>query len=226
MISRRFLLAAAGSLALVDGLGPQLAYAATPPALPFPPLQPLSFRIMRKGAQIGTHAITFAGSQADALTATIDVDIAVRFAFITVFRYTHNNVEKWAGGQFMSMDAKTDYNGEAAYASVLRGKDGLAVEGSKAPHYIAPSNALAATHWNSAELRGPMINPENGMLLDPKIADEGHCNVALASGASVPATKFAWRGKDNLDLWYEPNGQWASLNAQAKDGSTLSYERV
>ena len=231
MISRRSVLAFVPAFVVADGLAPSFvntAFASTAPIppLPFPPLKPLSFRIMREGSQIGTHAIAFTGSPSDVFTATIDVDIAVRFAFITVFRYRHNNVEKWAGGQLSSMDAKTDYNGEPAYAYIRRENDGLAVEGSKAPRYIAPPNALAATHWNSAELRGLMINPENGMLLNPKIACDGRSTVALASGTSVPATKFSWRGEDSLNLWYQPDGEWAALTAQAGDGSTLTYERI
>jgi hypothetical protein len=228
MICRRSLLAGAGSAILASALAPSIVRAAVAPApqLPFPPIQNLSFRILRKGSQIGTHDISFTGSQADALTAKIDVDIAVRFAFITMFRYTHHNVEKWSGGQFASMDAKTDYNGEPCYATVIRDNGVLNVEGSKAARYVAPSNALAATHWNSAELRGPMINPENGMLLSPKIACEGRSAVALASGATVPATKFTWRGQDSLDLWYQPDGAWTALTAQTSDGTTLTYERV
>ena len=228
MISRRSLLASAGSFAAASVFVPSVVRAAVAltPTLPFPPLQPLSFRIMRKGSQIGTHSIAFTGTPENTLTATIDVSIVVRFAYIPVFRYSHRNVERWVDGQLSSMDAKTDYNGEAAYAYVRRDSNGLSVEGSKAPKYTAPSNALAATHWNSAELRGPMINPENGMLLNPKIACEGRGTVALASGVAVAATKFLWRGQDSLDLWYQPNGQWASLSAQGSDGSTLTYERV
>jgi hypothetical protein len=227
VLSRRSLLAAAGTLTLVHGAVPAFADSAVAaPVLPFPPLKPLSFRILRNGSHVGMHNVTFAGAQADALTITTDVDIAIRIAFITVFRYTHNDVEKWAGGQFVSMDAKTDYNGEAAFANAHRENGGIVVQGSKAARYTAPPNALPASHWNSAELRNPMVNPENGMLLNPKILDEGHSNVALASGTDITATKFAWRGKDSLDLWYEPDGRWAALSAHMKDGSTLNYERV
>jgi hypothetical protein len=227
MISRRYLLASAGAAVMAGAVAPSLVRAAVPvQPIPFPPLEPLSFRILRKDSHIGMHNISFTGTSTQALTATIDVDIAVKFAFITVFRYSHHNVEKWSGGQFASMDAKTDYNGEPAFATVRRDNGVLIVEGSKAPHYAAPPTALAATHWNGAELRGPMINPENGMLLMPKIACEGRCTVALASGAAVPATKFTWRGEDALDLWYGPDGVWTALAAQAGDGSTLTYERV
>jgi hypothetical protein len=225
MLSRRSVLAGAGAIAVAGALGPSVVRAATP-VVPFPPIEPLSFRILRKGSHIGTHAISFAGTSTDALMANIDVDIAVRIAFIPVFRYNLHVAEKWAAGQFVSVDAKADYNGEPGFCTVRRDSGALNVEGSKVAPYAAPPDALAATHWNSAELRGPMINPENGMLLTPKIACEGRQTVALASGVSVPATKFTWRGRDTLDLWYQPDGAWTALTAQTGDGSTLIYERV
>jgi hypothetical protein len=202
------------------------AFAATQDALPFPPLKPLSFRVLRKGSEIGTHAITFSGTPQTNFTATVDVQLRVRIAFIPVFHYTHHTVERWENGRFVSLESKTDYDGEPAFATAKTENGQLIVEGSKAPRYTAPPGALPATHWNSAELKSAMINPENGLLLTPKITDMGSDPALLASGSKIPATRFAWRGKDVLDLWYQPDGVWAALSAVAKDGSTLMYERI
>jgi hypothetical protein len=64
------------------------------------------------------------------------------------------------------------------------------------------------------------------LLLRPLISDAGMEHVATASGASVAARHFIWRGAEALDLWYEPDGTWAALTAVAKDGSKLVYERL
>jgi hypothetical protein len=206
-------------LGLVAGTMPGFA------ALPVPSGNTLSFQIMRKGSRIGTHSLAFSRN-GDDLTVNIDVKMAVYLGPIRMFHYTHHNVERWKGGTFTSLDAKTDYNGEAAFCTVRRDGDQLIVEGSKAAKYTAPSTALAATHWNKAELQGPMINPENGMMLHPRISNVGSCSVALASGATTAAHQYAWRGKDSLDLWYDGNNDWVALKAVTPSGEVLTYEKL
>jgi hypothetical protein len=216
MLSRRNFIYASG---LAICAAPALA------ALAVPSSKKLAFRILRKGSGIGTHALTFAQS-GDALTVTVDVAMAVYFGPIRLFHYNHHAVEQWAGDMFTSLDSKTDYDGEPAFCTVRRDSDKLTVEGSNAPKYTAPGTTLAATHWNKAELQGPMINPENGMMLRPKIADLGMGQVALASGAEIPAHRYSWHGTHSLDLWYDAQNDWAGLKAVVKDGSELIYERL
>lgn len=216
MISRRIFIAAAASLALV-----RPAFA----TLPVPSSQALTFRIMRKGTRIGTHAVAFQQS-GDRLTVNIDVEMLVKFGPIPVFRYSHKNVEKWQGGEFVSMDATADNDGTPAFATVRREVDGLLVEGSKVVRYTAPSKALAATHWNMAELSVPLINPENGKLLAPRISDQGIAPLTLADGRAIQAQHYTWREEEALDLWYDSDRTWAALTFQAKDGSVVAYERL
>jgi hypothetical protein len=180
---------------------------------------------MRDGARIGTHALTFQKS-GSALDVRVEVEIAVYFGPIRLFHYNHKNLERWRGGQLESMDASTDYDGTPAFATLRRESGQIMAEGSKAARYAAPANALAATHWNKAELSVPMVNPENGTLLRPAIASIGMDNVALASGASVVAQHYTWRGADTLDLWYGADGSWTALTAVTKDGTRLVYERL
>lgn len=215
MLSRRTFVCASG---LAICAAPALA------ALPVPSSRKLAFRIMRNGSEIGTHALAFAQS-GDALTVSVDVTMAVSFGPIRFFHYTHHTVEQWNGDVFTSLDSKTDYDGEPAFCTVRRDGDKLTVEGSKAPKYIAPGNTLAATHWNKAELAGPMINPENGMLIHPKIGDLGADHVALASGTMVSAHHYSWRGEHSLDLWYDEQNDWTALKAVVKDGSKLDYQK-
>jgi hypothetical protein len=216
MLSRRTFLHASG---LVVCATPALA------ALPVPPSKTLAFRIMRNGTDIGKHALIFTPS-GDALTVTIDVTMAVWFGPIRLFHYKHHTVEQWKSDVFTALDSKTDYDGEPAWCTVRRDGDKLTVEGSTAPKYTAPGNTLAATHWNKAELAGPMINPENGMMIHPKIADLGMDRVALASGAMIPAHRYSWRGEHSLDLWYDEQNDWAALKAIVKDGSELDYQKL
>ncbi|MGD0865162.1 MAG: DUF6134 family protein [Rhizomicrobium sp.] len=216
MPSRRHVLLGAGAALCA---GPALA------ALPVPVTDMLAFRIMRDGSRIGTHALSFQ-KNGNAMNVRVDVEIAVYFGPIRLFHYTHKNLECWRGGQLQSMDAATDYDGTPAFATLRRQSGQLFAEGSKVARYAAPANVLPATHWNKAELSVPMVNPENGVLLRPTILNLGMDDVALASGAKVPAQHYAWRSADTLDLWYGSDGAWTALTAVTKDGTRLVYERL
>ncbi len=185
----------------------------------------LTFRVSRDGTPIGSHAVSFAGDPAANLTATIDVQIAVRVLGIRVFHYFHHTIEKWEGGRFVSLDSTTDDDGDKAYATVRRSGDTLAVDGSLGSHFAA-GNTLPATHWNVAELRSPMLNPENGRMIHAQIGGPTRDRVAQGSGAKIAAAHYTWRGDDTLDLYYADDGSWAGLTALAKDKSQLVYTRA
>lgn len=221
MITRRKMLSAGGLCAF--GLAAETSRAFA--ALPVPPGNILSFRIMRKDNRIGTHVLNFSRS-GDDLSVDIAVTMAVYFGPIRMFHYDHRNTERWKNGSLDSLDAKTDYNGEPAWCTIRRDGGQFVVEGSKAVRYIAPAGTLAATHWNRAELNGPMVNPENGALLKPAISYLGTSAVSLASGASETAHHYAWRGKDDLDLWYDAQSDWTALKAVTKSGEVLTYEKL
>ncbi|HEX4533972.1 MAG TPA: DUF6134 family protein [Rhizomicrobium sp.] len=221
-ISRRTLFGTAGLAACASPLLMNSAFAVPDAAA----AHAMSFRVMRNGDNIGTHTLAFSGDPAGDLTVTVDVAMAVKLVGISVYRYKHHAVESWKAGQFTTLDAKADNNGDAAWCTVRRDGASLTVEGSAGKRYTAPGSTLAATHWNKDELKGAMINPENGMLISPKITDMGNTDVALASGTKVQAQHFSWRGARSLDLWYQPSGEWAALTATGKDGSLITYERL
>ena len=52
------------------------------------------------------------------------------------------------------------------------------MQGTKAPRYIAPVDALPASHWNQRELEGPWINTQDGRLMRPKVI-AGHVETGL-----------------------------------------------
>lgn len=215
MLSRRHLLAASGTLALL----PLAARAALPAS------KALSFRISRKGSPIGTHSLSFAGDPAGTFSATADVVIGVRVLGIRVFHYNHHMVEKWEGGHFVSLDSATDDDGEKAYATVRRSGESLSVDGSAGKH-VAPGTALPATHWNVSEMKSPMINPQNGRMIRAQIGAPNSESVLSAAGKPIAASHYTWRGDDSLDLYYAADSTWAGLTAQAKDGSQLIYARL
>lgn len=214
MIGRRSL--------LLSTVGAGVARAAHA-SLPVPASDRIAFRVMRKGSAIGTHVLIFS-RVADDLDISIAVDIAVRFGPLVLFSYTLRGIEQWRGGMVSHVEANTNDDGTPDHMRADRDARGLWVEGSKAPRYLAPPDALPATHWNMAELNGPWINPQDGRLLHPAVDRLGLDKVLLADGRPVAADAFKLTGDPRLELWYTPARQWTALLFTAKDGSLVRYE--
>lgn len=201
-----------------------LGYAAPACALPVQRSGALLFDIWRKQRRIGTHELHFSVSN-----GTLSVDIAVRvnmsFEPITIFHYRLDGIEKWRDRQVFHVATTTNNDGEADDMRADRHPQGLIVQGSKVQTYVAPANALPATHWNQVELNGPWINLQNGRLLHPSVMRLGADKVRVANGDILPARHYRVSGDFALQLWYGYHRQWLSLAFTGKDGSNITYLR-
>jgi hypothetical protein len=183
----------------------------------------LAFRVVRNGSAIGTHVLTFARLD-NGIDVHIAVDIAVGFGPLVLYRYTLRGLEQWRDGAVSHVDATTNDDGTNDYMRADRDARGLWVEGSKASRYLAPADALPATHWNMAELDGPWINPQDGRLLHPTVQRTGSDLVKLADGRGEKATDYVLSGDVHMELWYNAARQWSALLFTARDGSLVRYE--
>lgn len=210
-IARRRALALIGGAVLV---GLRRAGATLPP----PHSGNVGFSVWRNGDEIGTHIVGFEES-GDHILVRSEAKFDIRLGPILLYRYRYQVSESWRDGVLQSFSARTDDNGTAEFADAEREGDRLLVTGSKSGRYLAPPGAIAATHWNTAELDQPMINPQNGDLMRFERNDLGE--ERLASG--VLARHVALSGYAKLDLWYDEAGIWRALRAVATDGSLIDY---
>jgi hypothetical protein len=181
----------------------------------------LDFDAYRKDSKIGTHRLTFQ-TEGDAMTVTIAVDFEVSLGPIPLFRYRLRTTEQWQGGRLVAATSQADNDGKQEHMTAKLQGASLAVQGSKSGHYIAPPGAILGTHWNRQELKGPMINPENGELMHFTVADKGTEQIQ-AAGKTISATHYALTGFATIDLWYDSQSVWSALRAVAKDGSIIDY---
>lgn len=188
-----------------------------------PPGNRVAFTALRNGKKLGTHALAFQPSGRD-LAVSIAVDYLVMFGPVALFRYTLRASEAWRDGLLMSVRSKTDNDGTPNFMNADREGDRMRVDGSKTGRYLAPAGAIASSHWNQRELDAPMINAQDGELLDFKVASLGPDKVPDAGGAMIPSQRFALTGPAVLDLWYSESGVWSGLRAVAKDGSIITYQ--
>jgi len=204
------------------GLG-ALAIAPAHAALPVPAGRVLAFDIMRKGKKIGSHVLRFEPA-GDDLKVLIDVVLTVGFGPITLFKYKHDAVEHWRGGEWASVEATTVQNGKTMRVAARRTAGGVSVDGPKGK-FVAPANTLAATHWNRRMLDGPFLNTQTGEVQRPKIERRGEVMVA-ARGGPIRADHYAMTGEVALDTYYDAGPTWAGLRFKGGDGSAITYERA
>jgi hypothetical protein len=215
VIDRRELFMAGGALALVP--------AAARAALPIPPGNRLGFDILRKGSKLGTHMLSFHAA-GDLLTVEILVEIIFKIGPITLYHYTHRATERWQGDQVIGIEAHTDDNGTKSQVVARRDEPGFAVEGPKSGRYVAPPNAMPATHWNRRELEGPWINTQDGRLMRPHVASLGIDNAPTTAGGNLPARHFKLTGDVQMDMWYDDRLGWAGLSF-VMGGAPIQYLR-
>ena len=200
-----------------------LAAAVAAPGVPRADL--LRFRLLREGSGIGAHVLHFLPAPGG-MRVVIAVDIAVRFGPLVLYRYRLRGEETWRDGRCVAAASHTDDDGTALFMRATRDASGLWVEGTRTPRYRAPADAMIASHWNRAELRGPWINLENGRLLHPRVRPLGAHPALLADGARVAANSYAITGPATMRIWYTQAGVWTGLLFTASDGSRVRYERV
>jgi hypothetical protein len=215
MMNRRACLGilAAGGVVAVGG--PALAQ---PAAVP----RDVRFRLLRSGSSIGSHAVTFRQDGSKTI-AQVDVDIVVRVAFITAFRYRHSSEEVFEGGRLMSVRSQTNDNGRTYGVSGQATRDGFRIEGPGGP-FTAPATLLTSNStWNAGFVRQQaLLNVQQG----------GQCGLAVnrvgseavtAGGAQVTAEKYrAITPQCAGHVWYAPDGRWVRAVLEMR-GETVEY---
>jgi hypothetical protein len=183
----------------------------------------LEFEVRRGDAPIGTHkvAIRKAGERTD---VEIEIDLAVRFAFLTVYRYTHRSRETWEGARLVGLDASTDDNGERTRVAARATDAGLAVDGSGG-RYVAPASVAPTSYWRRDKLeRTHLLDTQSGKLVAVANAALG-TRAADVDGAPAPVDFYRVSGDLEAELGYAADGSWAALAFEAR-GARIDYRRV
>ena len=186
-----------------------------------PPGDRLSFQVTRAGDELGTHVVSF--SQAgNRLIVDVAIDLEVRFAFITAFRYRHRNREVWEDGRLIAMDSETDDDGEQYRVSARAEPEGLVVDGSRG-RFTAPADVIPTSYWNREIVeQSSVLDTQKGRMRDIAVRPGGLEQVA-ADGRTIPARRYTFSGDLELAAWYSETGQWVKLAFMAR-GAEVDYE--
>jgi hypothetical protein len=199
-------------------------------ALPIPKGNDIAFDVLRNGSSIGQHHLSFSQS-GDALNVNIAIELLVKFAGITLFRYSLQGVERWQGGTFQSLDSSVNYNGDRLQVHAEKTAGGYSVVGinhdnpaKNMPEYTAPPDTLPLTYWNKKMLNGTILNIQTAHCYKVTVTPAGWNALPTANGGTITAQRYDLTGKLDLSVWYDNQSAWSGLEFQ-KSGD-IAYRKI
>lgn len=180
------------------------------------------FDVLLDGKPIGYHNFSLADA-GDQRVLETEASFAVKFLFVTAFRYRHENIEIWSDNCLQSIDAMTNSNGKQISVSGTSGDERFELQQPQGNELPACVQSFA--YWNPAVLNSTqLLNAQTGQYEKVTATFEREETIDVA-GEPVSALRYSLetRGGD-ITLWYSNDNQtWLALEAPAKGGRTLAY---
>lgn len=181
----------------------------------------LLFDVYRKGVRIGRHQVQFRETT-DGLKVLSDFQIDIRFLGITAYRYRYDSQSLWQDGRLAELRASVDDDGKVSHVEARRLGHRYAI--STAEGSVETAAPLMPTdHWNPGVLQQTrVLNTLTGRINDVRIVREGRDRIETERGP-VNATRYAYTGDIQANVWYDDAGRWVKLRFLGTDGSTIDY---
>jgi len=182
----------------------------------------LDFTVLREGEDVGTYQIHFQRN-GDALDVDVKTRIAVKIAFITVFRYEHDAHEVWRGDKLVSMETKTNDDGEDhSLVATANGNGELKIVGD-GKELTAKGSMIPASLWNATFLETKeLLNSQVGTALAIDVAFKGEEPITV-KGKSIRAKHYSMTGALERELWYDSDWVLVKMAFKGRDGSDIQY---
>ena len=182
----------------------------------------LAFDVSRNGSPIGSHVVRLRRS-GDRVESDIAIDLEVKIAFVTAYRYTHRNREVYEGHRLVAMDAWTDDDGDRYEVRARAEGERLIVDGADGRREVAAS-ILPTTYWKPRMVQqDAWLSTQHGRVVRARSELVGSETLEVA-GRPVACDHYALRGDVNLDLWYGPLG-WTQLEFKIRGDNLIRYTR-
>lgn len=199
------------------------AVAGEPQGSAEPSSQPstVRFTVMRDGDQIGTTTVKLRREGAETI-AEIEARIAVKIAFVTVYRFEQNETEHWLNGQLVSLKATTNDNGTTHTVAAKSHGNKLLVEAdgktSEVDRALMPSSL-----WNAALVQKTRaLNVQDGTVIPLNVVDHGDEQVDY-KGKPTKTRHYSITMSFPQDVWYDQNRQLVKVRLLGSDGSKIEY---
>ncbi|MGY9003340.1 MAG: DUF6134 family protein [Rhodospirillales bacterium] len=179
------------------------------------------FDVYREDSKAGFHWVKFI-KMGERLGVESNFQLKIDFLFFTAFQYDYQSTATWANGQLHRLNATIDDDGELFSVLAVRKSDLFqlnvpdGVVSVDAPLY--PTN-----HWNPAVVEQVrVLNTLTGKINNVQIKAQNKESVLTENG-TIEATRYAYSGDLETEVWYDDAGRWVKMRFKARDGSTINY---
>ncbi|MDB5314262.1 MAG: hypothetical protein JWO24_106 [Rhodospirillales bacterium] len=170
-----------------------------------------SFRVMRRGDQVGTHSVRFV-QRGRERAATSEFLVAPRVMGIVVYRFEHRYEEVTEGGRFRRVTSRLNRNGRIVEVRGEAVAGAVLLDGTEGPQRLA-ADAAPLSWWERERFgRVPIFGTTTGRL--------------LAITWDLGREACACHGEVEAVARYDAAGCWSGFSARGEDGNDISYEPV
>jgi hypothetical protein len=187
-------------------------------------VQDWDFTVYLDEQEIGYHRFMLTPGL-HAHTVQIQAEFNVKFLFLTVYTYTHTNIEQWSGDCLVSINAFTDDNGDQHTVRGSRQNNGDFVIKKDRKEVVLRGCVRTFSYWDPAILTATqLLNSQTGEYMDIEVIPLGSRDLEF-SGQRVISNGYRLQGKDLLiDLWYSQDDRWLALESTTTSGKRLRYQ--
>jgi hypothetical protein len=218
-VGRRGALALIGCGAMTAGLArprPVLAEGGGP--------SDLRFDVYRKGARIGEHAVRFTPTAQGQLVAS-RIELAVKVAFITAYRYVQDGEDEWRQGVLVGTNIATDDDGSKTLVTAAARGDRLHVSGPAGEYDLDLGTMTDLNFWNEGITRqARLIDSQNGEPIKVAVTPDSVERMPMR-GRMIEARRFAMsstKGRSGT-VWYDADGTLVKAVVYTR-GERLDYQ--
>ena len=180
------------------------------------------FKVYLDDQPVGEHRFSTQTSQ-DSLQLISEAHFDVRILAIPVYRYSHRSEERWKSNCLEQIHATTDDNGSPQEVRGERNSNAFAISVAGKSQTL-PSCIMTFAYWNPEMLRqSKLLNPQTGEWVDVRIQHLGKDSIQVAEKDQLADHYHLSAPKFEIDLWYDPSGQWVGLDSKLDSGSKLRY---
>lgn len=184
---------------------------------------PMVFDVLRDGDKIGEHRLVFEREDST-LKVSVETDMTVSFAFLTVFSYEHKRVERWRDGELESLAGMTNDDGTEYEISIVR-KEGHYSRTVNGTEEELTGPVVVDSLWSKDRLSGGKLFSAASDKVYRVRSDLMGTETIEAKGGPVEAEHYKLSGEIDRDLWYGPTGELLKIEYENEEGKTFEFVR-
>ena len=154
---------------------------------------------------------------------TSEASYTVKVLFVTVYEYSHRSVEEWRDGCLVSIESRTDDDGDSYTVEGRQTRDGFRLDVNGETTSVSETCLRTFAYWNPRLLQTDrLLNSQTGQLEDVEPSRAGEGELPWTRGRTAETLELSTPG-GLIRLWYGDDNRWLGLHSKLENGRALEY---